>query len=412
MKRIAYFPQDRPGDALVDIGQLPALRRIYGPCEIVAFCTEANRELFGALSWCDRVEVCEPGRAWTEEESAAFGEFEAVFNTRHDRDAFDRTRALKTKARYGYETNEVPEAVCREGYTAHLPLAMWDDGELRWKTGVCEQGAALVRLVDPDFHIDFPRLGKEDFREDVPETWSGAWREAGKTVLFVPGAGAEEKRWPMERFLALARKVRERGLEAVFQVGPCERTLGKEAETAGFEVCDTPSWGRMAAQMRRALAVVGNDTGPMHLAAMLGVPTVTLHFHGSEGTWFPYGGDKRARHVALHPDCSRSRCLDNCPEAAGCGRKIDFGAVVAVCEGLRDNFKTEHSFHQKHDKPEQRRKHHADKPRTRKSRMPSGNTRTASKRKHRTECPTRIEEISERGKKWTDMKKGDSLEWY
>jgi ADP-heptose:LPS heptosyltransferase len=343
MRRVAYFPHDRPGDALVDVGHLPALRRVYGPCEVVAFCTEANRELFGCLAWCDAVEAYEVGRAWTAGEVAAFGEFEAVFNTRHDGDAFERTRALDAKARYGYETSEVPEGACREGYTAYLPLSMWDDEALRWKTGVCEQGAALVRLVEPRFHLDFPRLGEGDFRADEPEAWTGAWREPGKTVLFVPGAGAEEKRWPMERFLALARVVRRGGFEAVFQVGPCERELGQVAADAGFEVSDTPSWGRMTAQMRRAFGVVGNDTGPMHLAAMLGAPTVTLYFHGSEGTWFPYGGDERAGHVALHPACSRSRCLESCPAAAGCGRKIEFGAVAEAWEALRGNgnFETE-----------------------------------------------------------------------
>lgn len=335
MKRVAYFPHDRPGDALVDAGQLPALRRIYGPCEIVAFCTEANRELFGCLTWCDTVVAYEPGRAWTAEEIAAFGEFEAAFNTRHDRDAFERCMALTAKARYGYETSEVPEEACREGYTAYLPLSMWDDEAVRWKTGVCEQGAALVRLVEPGFHIDFPRLGDGDFRTDEPAEWTGAWREAGKTVLFVPGAGAPEKRWPMERFLELAQTVRREGFEAVFQVGPCERALGQEAEAAGFETSDTPSWGRMAAQMRRAFGVVGNDTGPMHLAAMLGTVTVTLYFHGSEGTWFPYGGDGRAAHVALHPACSRSRCLASCQKAAECGRKIGFGAVAGAWEALR-----------------------------------------------------------------------------
>lgn len=330
MRRVAYFPHDRPGDALVDVGQLPALRRIYGPCETVAFCTEANRELFGCLAWCDAVEVYEPGRDWTEEERAAFGRFEAVFNTRHDADAFRRVCALESKARYGYETGEVSGKACREGYTVHLPLSMWDDEDLRWKTGVCEQGAALVRLVEPGFHIDFPRLGEGDFRVDEPEGWSGAWREPGKTVLVLPGAGSEGKRWPMERFLELAREVRAQGLEAVFQVGPCERSLGRAAAAAGFEAVDTPSWGRMAALMRRARCVVGNDTGPMHLAAMLGCPTLTLYFHGHEGTWFPYGEDGRAVHIALSPRCSRTRCLENCPEAAACGRAIAYETVATV----------------------------------------------------------------------------------
>jgi len=328
MRRIAYFPHDRPGDALVDAGQLPALRKIYGPCEIVAFCTEANRELFECLAWCDAVVAYEPGRAWTAEEIAAFGAFEAVFNTRHDGDAFGRALALAAKARYGYETGEVPEAACKEGYTAYLPLSTWNDEALRWHTSACEQGAALVRLVDPGFHIDFPRLGLGDFRVDFPgdeEPWRG-----GKTAIFIPGAGSAEKRWPMKRFLKLAGLARESGWSVVFQTGPCERKLGRRAAAAGFIVCDTPTWGWMAGQMLLSRCVVGNDTGPMHLAAMLGTPTVALHFHGSEGTWFPYDGDERARHVALHPACSRPRCLNSCPEAAECRRKIPFESVAAV----------------------------------------------------------------------------------
>lgn len=400
MKRIAYFPHERPGDALVDVGQLPALRRIYGPCEVVAFCTEANRELFGCLAWCDAVETYEAGRAWAAEEIAAFGTFEAVFNTRHDRDAFERTRTLDAKARYGYETGEVPEELCRKGYAAYLPLSTWDDETLRWHTSVSEQGASLVRLVEPAFHIDFPRLGEGDFRVDEPEEWTGAWRKSGKTVLFVPGAGAAGKRWPMERFLELARLVRREGFETVFQVGPCERALGQVATAAGFEVCDTPRWGRMAAQMRRVFAVVGNDTGPMHLAAMLGVPTVTLYFHGSERTWFTYGGDERAEHVALHPACSKPRCLSSCPEAGKCGGKIEFGAVTAAWRALRDNSKTTgHLFQQNKTSPT-----------TEKTPSRQAKKKIIPNVKHWMECPTGIKEIHERGKKWTEKTKEQLLE--
>jgi ADP-heptose:LPS heptosyltransferase len=275
---------------------------------------------------------------WTAEQGASFGEFEAAFNTRHDRDAFARCMALRAEARYGYETSEVPEKLCRKGYTAYLPLSMWDEEPLRWHASVSEQGAALVRLVDPGFHIDFPRLGLEDFKVDFPEDrppWQG-----GKTVLFVPGAGTVEKRWPMERFLELARNARGEGWNVVFQTGPCERDSGKLAEAAGFAVSDTPSLARMAGQMLLAWCVVGNDTGPMHLAAMLGVPTLTLHFHGSGDTWFPYGSDERAEHVVLSPGCARARCLDRCREAASCGKQIPFGTVAAawkaLCEGERN----------------------------------------------------------------------------
>lgn len=72
------------------------------------------------------------------------------------------------------------------------------------------------------------------------------------------------------------------------------------------------------------------NTGPMHLAAMLGCPTLTLYFHGHEGTWFPYGEDGRAVHIALSPRCSRTRCLESCPEAAMCGLAIASETVATV----------------------------------------------------------------------------------
>lgn len=215
-----------------------------------------------------------------------------------------------------------------------MPLSMWDDETLRWKTGVCEQGAALVRLVEPGFHIDFPRLGAEDFKGDFPEDWA-PW-QGGKTALFIPGAGAEEKRWPMERYLALARAGRGAGWNVVFQTGPCERELGREAASAEFAVSDTPTLARMAGQMRLARCVLGNDTGPMHLAAMLGVPTVTLYFHGSERTWSPYGSDERAVHVALHPACSGARCLGSCRMPSSCVRNIALETVATAWEAACD----------------------------------------------------------------------------
>ena len=163
-------------------------------------------------------------------------------------------------------------------------------------------------------------------------------REARRCFSF-PARGRRKNagRW---RFLELARYARGEGWSVVFQTGPCERDLGRQAADAGFAVCDTPSLARMAGQMLLAWCVAGNDTGPMHLAAMLGIPTLTLHFHGSGETWFPYGSDERAEHVALSPGCARARCPDRCREAASCGKRIPFGTVEAawkaLCEGERN----------------------------------------------------------------------------
>lgn len=103
--------------------------------------------------------------------------------------------------------------------------------------------------------------------------------EARPAVALLPGTGGKDKAWPAASFAALAREASSRGLPVTVVWGPGERELaGSIAASAGPDVSLAPrtSLLELAALLARCAAVVGGDTGPVHLAASLGVPTVAV----------------------------------------------------------------------------------------------------------------------------------------
>jgi heptosyltransferase-1 len=102
---------------------------------------------------------------------------------------------------------------------------------------------------------------------------------AGSRFAIVnPGAGWGAKCWPTESFGSVARALRDRGLAVIINHGPGEEALAEAVrESSGGVAAPVKcSVGELIALMRRASLFVGGDTGPMHLAAALGVPVVAL----------------------------------------------------------------------------------------------------------------------------------------
>jgi ADP-heptose:LPS heptosyltransferase len=135
--------------------------------------------------------------------------------------------------------------------------------------------------------------------------WSGAGLKGKKVVALIPGAGKPEKRWPLERFQALASALKKKGRHTLWILSPGEPSPARGGlETSGsFESLQT-----LGAVLARAGAVVGNDSGPRHIAAACGARTLTLF--GPEGLeeWHPYRREKG--HWALKPASGRIDDLD------------------------------------------------------------------------------------------------------
>jgi heptosyltransferase I len=95
----------------------------------------------------------------------------------------------------------------------------------------------------------------------------------GGFVLANPFAGWASKQWPIERYAELARAVEQTGVPLVVNVPP--NRAAEVQRIGGFKVHVSGLPGLINAT-RRAMAVVGVDSGPLHLAAALGKPGVAI----------------------------------------------------------------------------------------------------------------------------------------
>jgi heptosyltransferase I len=97
-------------------------------------------------------------------------------------------------------------------------------------------------------------------------------------AILNPGAGWGAKQWPASRYGEVAQALAQEGLKTVLNFGPGEETLARTAEDAsgGAAIALSFSISELIALTRRAKIFIGGDTGPMHLAAALGIPVVAL----------------------------------------------------------------------------------------------------------------------------------------
>jgi heptosyltransferase-1 len=107
-------------------------------------------------------------------------------------------------------------------------------------------------------------------------------------ILASPFAGWNSKQWPIEHYAALAIRTQEElGLPLVLNGAPGARAALQGVRGALVHVS---SIAGLIDATRRAAAVVGVDSGPMHLAAALGKPGVAIFGPTDPARNGPYGG--------------------------------------------------------------------------------------------------------------------------
>jgi ADP-heptose:LPS heptosyltransferase len=158
----------------------------------------------------------------------------------------------------------------------------------------------LAPLGPPPPEMPPARLDVADGDRQEAEAWLGVrGLHPAETVILQPGAGSAAKAWP--GFASLARRLRDTGVPVVALAGPAdgfavERLVGSGGSGALTEDRLARDWplARVAALLSRARAAVGNDSGPTHLAAAVGCPTVALFGPTDPAVWAPIG-----RHVRV-----------------------------------------------------------------------------------------------------------------
>jgi heptosyltransferase I len=148
-----------------------------------------------------------------------------------------------------------------------------------------------------------------------------AWAEellapsAGRpAVLINPGAGWGAKRWPVERYAAVAQGLIARGCKVLVNAGPGEEPLAEAIaqSTGGAATVLNSSLERLIAVTRRIALLVAGDTGPLHLACALAKPVVGIYGPTDPGRNGPFA--TRAK-VLRNPESKRDHTRRAEPEA-------------------------------------------------------------------------------------------------
>ena len=133
-------------------------------------------------------------------------------------------------------------------------------------------------------------------------------------VLVNPGAGWGAKRWPVERYAAVARELVLRGMRVFVNVGPGEEDLAEpiSGATGGAATPVSCSVEQLIALTRRIQLAIAGDTGPLHLACALGRPVVGIYGPTDPSRNGPFGCPFR---VLRSPESRRNHARHDAPEA-------------------------------------------------------------------------------------------------
>jgi heptosyltransferase-3 len=157
------------------------------------------------------------------------------------------------------------------------------------------------------------------------------------------GTKAPSKDWEDERWIPFLKAFRSRypDFRGVF-VGSldererCQRLL-RESGLPGMNLCGLVATRVSAAVLAKASLFVGHDSGPMHLAACMGVPVVAVFSARSRaGEWYPRGGVEKNRIIYHKTECAGCGLADCIVEKKKCIASITPMEVLDACGHFLD----------------------------------------------------------------------------
>ncbi len=193
-------------------------------------------------------------------------------------------------------------------------------------------------------------LAPEPLRLLIAPGWRDAARarlsEAGldqsaSLIGMAPGAMWPTKQWPAEHFGALARRCLAEGWQVVLTGSRAEAPLTAAVAAAAPGTIDLGGWGDLAelcGLIGCCSAFVANDSGPMHIARAVGVPTLAI-FGSTSPAQFDFGGHRVLDARLACAPCSlygRRRCpLGHLDCLRSLSPELAFTALAPLVAGAR-----------------------------------------------------------------------------
>ena len=205
---------------------------------------------------------------------------------------------------------------------------------------VVEQNLQLVNtwtgnVTANDIDYSFPVLQEDT---DYINLYLTDWHIKPKDAIICihPGSGANTKLWDTNKWAKVADILTTQFSATILFTGSASESslintiIDKMSENA-YAIVGATNLGQLAALYKQALAVLGPDSGPMHLAAAVDTPTITLFGPADPVEFAPWGHRRKHAILSSNIACRPCRILDwhdDKLEYHPCVRDITVGQVL------------------------------------------------------------------------------------
>ncbi len=310
------------GDAVLLVPALVSLRVRYHGAHLTVLAERRNAAVFELTSAVDRT-LCydKPGELLI----ALCGRYDVVIDTEQwHRLSAVVARLTRSSLRIGFGTNERARL-----FTVPLPYSHDDYEALSFYKLLGPLGFVPPATIPPRF-LFLPQVARQQGEELLAPL---AGREY--LVLF-PGATVPERRWGVERFETLARRLEGEGWLVVVVGGKQDAAAGALiAGTAGLNLAGRTSLAVTAAVIGGARLLVSGDSGLLHLAVGLGTDTVSLFGPGRQRKWgVESAGNLIVNHHLPCSPCTTFGTTPKCPHQVRCMGEITVAELFRAAMGL------------------------------------------------------------------------------
>ncbi len=323
--RVLFIRPGGIGDAVLLAPVIKLLRKNFPAIHITVLAERRNGGVFPL--------VPEVNTVFLYDRPAELGRvFKSRFDVVIDTEQWHRlssvvARLVTSPVKIGFNTNG------RRRMFTHLVPYSHADYEL-------ESFANL--LIPLGVRVDTDSLTEKSYlvipeREDCRSTLLLEPLRGKQFVTIFPGASISERRWGGGRFNRVANALSERGYGVVVVGGTEDLTIGNEIihDNDGINLAGATTLVETAAVIGKSSIVLSGDSGILHLAVGLGVPTVSLFGPGRAEKWAPRGAKHRIINKNIHcSPCTTFGTTPPCPHKVECMGGIAVEEVVATLDQL------------------------------------------------------------------------------
>ncbi|MDH7797804.1 MULTISPECIES: glycosyltransferase family 9 protein [unclassified Beijerinckia] len=324
LRRVVIMRLDQLGDVATSMPAMLRIREILPSSEFIALVTPANKPLVETLGM------------FSEVVAVAFP-YDHATRTRHlSKSDEDQLRARFAEMPVDLAVDLSPGADSRPvlkmlnarylvGFNptvfAFLDLAV--EASTRDPINRREKAShttMLRSLVESLGVVASPQPERLPPRPGLSSVLANYGLQQGRYIVLHSGARLAIKRWPLENFVATAIRCRqELGLPVVFFADdPLPATVTAELKShGGIQIIEgLLPFDHMDALLSFAGVVVGNDTGPKHLAAVRGAKVVSIHM--CQVNWNEWGQDGEGLIISRRTPC----CGCGIQDPSECGKDL------------------------------------------------------------------------------------------